>query len=61
MKSLKKLANILKQIKCNFTSINSGQVEQLMQLFDLGDMTDLSMKKLSLLRGEMILNTDFQP
>ncbi|MEH6348406.1 MAG: MarR family transcriptional regulator, partial [Bermanella sp.] len=31
----KKAANIPKQIKCNFTSIDSGQVEQLMQLLDL--------------------------
>jgi DNA-binding MarR family transcriptional regulator len=31
----KKAANIPKQIKCNFTSIDSGQVAQLMQLLDL--------------------------
>jgi DNA-binding MarR family transcriptional regulator len=31
----KQAANIPKQIKCNFTSIDSGQIEQLMQLLDL--------------------------
>ncbi|MEH6450479.1 MAG: MarR family transcriptional regulator [Oleispira sp.] len=31
----KKAANIPKQIKCNFTSIDSGKIEQLMQLLDL--------------------------
>ncbi len=38
----KKSANIPKQIKCNFTSINSGQIEQLMQLLDLvvGDLAE---------------------
>ena len=42
----KKAANIPQQIKCNFTSIDSGQVEQLMQLLDLV-VDDLSVKELS--------------
>jgi len=38
----KKAASIPQQIKCNFTSINSAQVEQLMQLLDLvvGDLSE---------------------
>lgn len=31
----KQAANIPEKIKCNFTSIDSGQIEQLMQLLDL--------------------------
>ena len=42
----KKAANIPKQIKCNFTSIDSGQVEQLMQLLDLV-VEDLSVSELA--------------